>query len=90
MRIVYGPVASWRLGRSPGIDPLGGTRKRCTFDCPYCPEYEYVRIRDENTEYGRNTGRCGFSGFTWLRHLSLDIGRQTGGPTCHCDEHRER
>lgn len=36
MNIVYGPVPSWRLGRSLGIDPLGGQMKRCTFDCAYC------------------------------------------------------
>jgi wyosine [tRNA(Phe)-imidazoG37] synthetase (radical SAM superfamily) len=36
MKLVYGPVPSWRLGRSLGVDPLGGTRKRCTFDCIYC------------------------------------------------------
>ena len=36
MSVVYGPVPSWRLGRSLGVDPLGGTRKRCTFDCCYC------------------------------------------------------
>ena len=36
MSVVYGPVPSWRLGRSLGVDPLGGTRKRCTFDCTYC------------------------------------------------------
>ena len=32
---VYGPVASWRLGRSLGIDPLNPP-KTCTFDCVYC------------------------------------------------------
>jgi wyosine [tRNA(Phe)-imidazoG37] synthetase (radical SAM superfamily) len=36
MKIVYGPVSSWRLGRSLGIDPLGGREKRCTYDCIYC------------------------------------------------------
>lgn len=36
MKIVYGPVPSWRLGRSLGVDALGGTCKRCTFDCTYC------------------------------------------------------
>jgi wyosine [tRNA(Phe)-imidazoG37] synthetase (radical SAM superfamily) len=36
MKIIYGPVPSWRLGRSLGIDPLGGREKRCTFDCTYC------------------------------------------------------
>jgi len=32
---VYGPVPSWRLGRSLGIDPLLPP-KTCTFDCIYC------------------------------------------------------
>ena len=36
MKIVYGPVPSWRLGRSLGVDALGGGRKCCTFDCTYC------------------------------------------------------
>jgi len=36
MTVVYGPVPSWRLGRSLGVDPLGGRVKRCTFDCVYC------------------------------------------------------
>ncbi len=33
--IVYGPVASWRLGRSLGVDIICG-EKQCTFDCTYC------------------------------------------------------
>jgi len=33
---VYGPVSSWRLGRSLGIDPICAERKICTFDCMYC------------------------------------------------------
>jgi wyosine [tRNA(Phe)-imidazoG37] synthetase (radical SAM superfamily) len=36
MSIVYGPVPSWRLGRSLGIDLLPGRGKTCTFDCVYC------------------------------------------------------
>ena len=35
MSIVYGPVPSWRLGRSLGIDPILPP-KTCTFDCIYC------------------------------------------------------
>ena len=35
-RYIYGPVFSWRLGRSLGIDPLSGEDKVCTFDCTYC------------------------------------------------------
>jgi wyosine [tRNA(Phe)-imidazoG37] synthetase (radical SAM superfamily) len=34
--ITYGPVASWRLGRSLGIDLLNTRRKTCSFDCVYC------------------------------------------------------
>ena len=34
--IVYGPVSSWRLGRSLGIDLLSTTTKTCSFDCVYC------------------------------------------------------
>ena len=33
---IYGPVSSWRLGRSLGIDLLGGGPKVCSFDCCYC------------------------------------------------------
>jgi wyosine [tRNA(Phe)-imidazoG37] synthetase (radical SAM superfamily) len=34
--IIYGPVASWRLGRSLGIDLLNTRKKVCSFDCVYC------------------------------------------------------
>jgi wyosine [tRNA(Phe)-imidazoG37] synthetase (radical SAM superfamily) len=33
---VYGPVPSWRLGRSLGIDLISAQGKTCTFDCVYC------------------------------------------------------
>ena len=36
MRLIYGPVPSWRLGRSLGIDLLPGPGKTCSFDCVYC------------------------------------------------------
>lgn len=32
---VYGPVHSWRYGRSLGIDPIGQV-STCSFDCVYC------------------------------------------------------
>jgi len=35
-RCIYGPVPSWRLGSSLGIDPLSKDEKVCTFDCIYC------------------------------------------------------
>ena len=33
---IYGPVSSWRLGRSLGVDPVSSAQKTCTFDCVYC------------------------------------------------------
>ncbi|MFW6105541.1 MAG: radical SAM protein [Chloroflexota bacterium] len=36
MAIIYGPVSSWRLGRSLGIDLLNTRRKVCSFNCIYC------------------------------------------------------
>ena len=36
MSIIYGPVSSWRLGRSLGIDLLNRRRKVCSFNCVYC------------------------------------------------------
>lgn len=35
MNSVYGPVPSWRLGRSLGIDAIC-REKTCSFDCIYC------------------------------------------------------
>jgi len=35
-KYIYGPVSSWRLGRSLGIDPISGLEKTCSFDCVYC------------------------------------------------------
>lgn len=36
MRSVYGPVDSWRLGRSLGVDILCTEKRYCSFDCVYC------------------------------------------------------
>ena len=44
MKTVYGPVPSWRLGRSLGID-LISSEKVCSFDCIYCQLGE----KDEKT-----------------------------------------
>jgi len=35
-RYIYGPVPSWRLGSSLGIDLLSQEEKICNFDCIYC------------------------------------------------------
>jgi wyosine [tRNA(Phe)-imidazoG37] synthetase (radical SAM superfamily) len=36
MNIIYGPVASWRLGRSLGVDVICTSKKICSFNCVYC------------------------------------------------------
>ncbi len=35
-KYLYGPVSSWRLGSSLGIDILSADKKICSFDCVYC------------------------------------------------------
>lgn len=35
-KYIYGPVPSWRLGSSLGIDPISKDEKMCSFDCVYC------------------------------------------------------
>ena len=42
MKYIYGPVPSWRLGRSLGVDLISG-EKTCTFDCIYCQLGKTVR-----------------------------------------------
>jgi len=46
-KYIYGPVPSWRLGRSLGIDPISKGRKVCTFDCVYCQLGEASFLTDE-------------------------------------------
>jgi len=36
LKYIYGPVPSWRLGSSLGIDPVSYKEKICSFDCIYC------------------------------------------------------
>lgn len=36
MKYIYGPVSSWRLGSSLGIDLFSQEEKVCNFDCNYC------------------------------------------------------
>ncbi|MBN1823021.1 MAG: radical SAM protein [Endomicrobiales bacterium] len=36
LKYIYGPVASWRIGASLGIDPVVKDAKTCSFDCVYC------------------------------------------------------
>ena len=36
LKYIYGPVSSWRLGRSLGVDLISTKKKVCSFDCVYC------------------------------------------------------
>lgn len=49
--IVYGPVPSWRLGRSLGIDLLSTPGKTCSFDCIYCQLGPTVHPLTERREF---------------------------------------
>ncbi|MAF79043.1 MAG: radical SAM protein [Halobacteriovoraceae bacterium] len=47
---VYGPVKSWRLGMSLGIDPIFET-STCSFNCFYCQLGQIQEITDQIREY---------------------------------------
>lgn len=46
-RYIYGPVSSWRLGASLGIDPVSRNEKICTFDCVYCQVGQTTVLSDK-------------------------------------------
>lgn len=49
--IIYGPVPSWRLDRSLGIDLLSTKGKTCSFDCIYCQLGVAVHPLTERQEF---------------------------------------
>ena len=49
-KYIYGPVSSWRLGSSLGIDLLSGKKKVCTFDCVYCQLGKTKSFTTDTTE----------------------------------------
>lgn len=51
MSIVYGPVPSWRLGRSLGIDLISAAGKTCTFDCIYCQLGQTIHLNSERQAF---------------------------------------
>ena len=48
---VFGPVRSWRLGRSLGIDPLSSKDKICNMDCIYCQLGKTAHLTNERKIY---------------------------------------
>jgi len=51
MKIVYGPVSSWRLGRSLGVDLICSKEKICSFDCIYCQLGEPWKITAQRNNF---------------------------------------
>ena len=49
--VIYGPVSSWRLGRSLGIDLLSTRGKACSFDCVYCQLGRTTKPTAERREF---------------------------------------
>ena len=49
--ILYGPVSSWRLGRSLGFDLFSPRGKTCSFDCTYCEWGATVQLLTERKEF---------------------------------------
>ena len=46
-RYIYGPVYSWRLGNSLGIDPIATKEKVCNFNCIYCQLGKTIHLENE-------------------------------------------
>jgi len=51
LRYIYGPVFSWRLGISLGIDLLSSTKKICNFNCIYCQLGKTLRFTKKPKNY---------------------------------------
>ncbi|MFH0839542.1 MAG: radical SAM protein [Candidatus Omnitrophota bacterium] len=51
LKHIYGPVSSWRLGRSLGVDMLSARKKACTFDCIYCQLGGYSKKTIKRASY---------------------------------------
>ena len=49
--IIYGPVPSWRLGRSLGMDLVSTEGKTCSYDCVYCQLGRTVHPSVERKEF---------------------------------------
>lgn len=51
VEIVYGPVSSWRLGRSLGVDLLCQEGKICSLDCIYCSLGRTMQLTTERNVF---------------------------------------
>lgn len=58
MKTVYGPVPSWRFGKSLGVDPICSLKKICSFDCVYCQLGKTKNKTTERKEYVEHAKVC--------------------------------
>jgi len=59
--IIYGPVPSWRLGKSLGIDLLSTKGKTCCFDCVYCQLGRILHLLTERRQFVPGEGDQSFN-----------------------------
>src|SRR3989338_10882611 len=50
-KYIYGPVYSWRMGTSLGIDPVTAKGKICNFDCIYCQLGRTAKFHTQREEF---------------------------------------
>lgn len=50
-KYIYGPVYSWRMGTSLGIDPVTANGKICNFDCIYCQLGRTAKFYTQREEF---------------------------------------
>jgi wyosine [tRNA(Phe)-imidazoG37] synthetase (radical SAM superfamily) len=50
LKTVYGPVNSWRFGKSLGIDPIFET-STCSFNCVYCQLGDIQKVTAQRKEF---------------------------------------
>lgn len=51
LKYIYGPVESWRMGSSLGVDPLSDDAKICNLDCIYCQLGKTHHLSNERKVY---------------------------------------
>jgi wyosine [tRNA(Phe)-imidazoG37] synthetase (radical SAM superfamily) len=76
MSIIYGPVPSWRLGRSLGIDMVSTPEKTCSFDCVYCQLGKTAHPVSDRKEYVSITNLV--SELDKVREISADYATFSG------------
>lgn len=50
-KYIYGPLYSWRMGTSLGIDPVTAKGKICNFDCVYCQLGRTAKFSTQRKEF---------------------------------------